>query len=79
MKIGHGRLVLSRKAGETIVIGKGGEIVLKVLETHGNKIKICIESPREMPVHRGEVFDAIQRGEIQNKGPQSLQPDCGNL
>ncbi len=79
MKNGHGRLVLSRKAGETIVIGKDGDIVLKVLETHGNKIKICIESPREMPIHRGEVFDAIQRGEIQDKGPQSLQPDCGNL
>jgi carbon storage regulator len=79
MKNGHGRLFLSRKAGETIVIGDQGDIVVKVLETHGNKIKICIESPREIAIHRGEVFDAIQRGEIQDKGPQSLQPDCGNL
>jgi carbon storage regulator len=79
MKNGHGRLVLSRKAGETIVIGSDGDITIKVMETHGNKIKLAIESPREMPIHRGEVYDAIQRGEIQDKGPQSLQPDCGNL
>ena len=67
MKNGHGRLVLSRKAGETIVIGDQGDIVVKVLETHGNKIKICIESPREIAIHRGEVFDAIQRGEVQGQ------------
>lgn len=58
-------LVLSRYKDETIVIGSGAEqIRIMVLDIRGDKIRIGIECPKEIPVHRLEVFEAIQR---QNK------------
>ena len=51
-------LVLSRKLDEDIVIGDN--IVLKVIEIRGDKVRIGIEAPRDTPVHRREVYDAIK-------------------
>lgn len=51
-------LVLSRKLDEEIVIGDN--IVLKVIEIRGDKVRIGIEAPRDTPVHRREVYDAIK-------------------
>lgn len=51
-------LVLSRKKNERIVIA-GGEIVLTIVEIRGDKIRIGIEAPKDISVHRGEVQDAI--------------------
>ena len=53
-------LVLSRKRNEGIVINNG-EIVVMVVEIRGDKVKLGIEAPREMPVHRSEVQAAINR------------------
>lgn len=50
-------LVLSRKLSEEIVIGSG--IVVKVVSIGNGKVRIRIEAPRDMPVHRREVYDAI--------------------
>lgn len=50
-------LVLSRKKGESIVIGD--DIVLTIVEVRGDKIRLGIEAPREVPVHRKEIRDAI--------------------
>lgn len=56
-------LVLSRKRNESIVINH--EITLVVVEIRGNKVRLGIEAPREIPVHRREVYDAIKRnGEL---------------
>ena len=52
-------LVLSRKQYEAIVIGK--DIVIEVVEIRGDKVRLGIEAPREVPVHRKEVFEAIQK------------------
>jgi carbon storage regulator len=52
-------LILSRKPGESIVID--GRIVVKVVRLEGDMVKIGIEAPREVPVHRQEVYDEIQR------------------
>lgn len=52
-------LVLSRKRDEQIVIGDG--IVITVVEVRGDKVRLGIAAPREVTVHRGEVYDAIQR------------------
>lgn len=52
-------LVLSRKKNERIVIA-GGEIVLTIVEIRGDKVRIGIEAPKDIPVHRGEVQDAIR-------------------
>jgi len=50
-------LVLSRKKNESIVVSD--DIVITVVEIRGDKVRLGIEAPKEMPVHRKEVFDAI--------------------
>lgn len=52
-------LVLSRKAGQRIVINDN--IVLEVKEIRGDRVILEIEVPKEIPVHRQEAFDEIQR------------------
>ena len=52
-------LVLSRKKNESIVINNDIRIV--VVEIRGDKVRLGVEAPREVPVHRREVYDAIQR------------------
>ncbi|MEE2657237.1 MAG: carbon storage regulator CsrA [Candidatus Latescibacterota bacterium] len=52
-------LVLTRKAGESIVIGS--QIRVTVLEMQGRQIRLGIEAPSEIPVHRGEVYERIKQ------------------
>ncbi len=52
-------LILSRKVGESIVID--GRIVVKIMRLEGEIVKVGIEAAREVPVHRQEVYDEIQR------------------
>ena len=52
-------LVLTRKAGESIVIGS--QVRITVLEMQGRQIRLGIEAPSEIPVHRGEVYERIQQ------------------
>ena len=52
-------LILSRKLGESIVID--GRITIKVMRLDGDVVKIGIDAPINVPVHRQEVYDAIKR------------------
>lgn len=52
-------LVLSRKKNESIVINDN--IVVTIVEIRGDKVRLGIEAPRDIPVHRREVLDAILR------------------
>ena len=52
-------LVLTRKAGQSIVVADNVEI--KVLEIHGNQVKLGVQAPGSVPIHRKEVYVAIQR------------------
>lgn len=52
-------LVLSRKKNEEIVINHN--IVITVVEVRGDKVRLGIEAPTDVSVHRREVYDAIQR------------------
>ena len=52
-------LVLSRKRDERIVIGDN--IVITVVDVRGDKVRLGIEAPSEVPVHRQEVLDAMRR------------------
>ncbi len=54
-------LVLSRKKNEIIVINDN--ITVVVVEIRGDKVRLGVEAPPEIPVHRQEVFDAIKRSE----------------
>ena len=55
-------LVLTRNKNEQIMLGD--DIIVTVIEIrHDGKVRLGIEAPREMPVHRGEVYRAIKRSE----------------
>jgi len=54
-------LVLSRKKNESIVIND--DITIVVVEIRGDKVRLGVEAPKEVPLHRREVFDAIHRND----------------
>ncbi len=62
-------LVLSRKKDESIIIRD--DIVVTVVEVRGDKVRLGIEAPREVSVHRREIYDAIKRS--QSPLPESLE------
>ena len=51
-------LVLSRKKNESVVIND--DITIVVVEIRGDKVRLGIEAPKNVPVHRKEIYDAIQ-------------------
>lgn len=58
---GSAMLVLSRKKNESIIINN--DITIVVVEIRGDKVRLGVEAPKEVPVHRREVYDAIRRNE----------------
>jgi len=73
-------LVLSRKKNEKIVIGEGAEkVTLVIVEIRGDKVRLGVEAPKELPVHRQEVYDAIHRKASQAQSDPAApvtQPDA---
>jgi carbon storage regulator len=63
-------LVLSRQRDESIMIGDN--IVITVVDIRGDKVRLGINAPVEVPVHRQEVYEAIQR---ENLRASRLEPD----
>lgn len=63
-------LILSRKSGESIVIA--GNIRVKVIRVEGDVVKIGIEAPSSVPVHRQEVYEEIQRNNQQALTQQNI-------
>tara|TARA_Y100000310_G_C20324275_1_gene642219 strand:- start:370 stop:720 length:351 start_codon:yes stop_codon:yes gene_type:complete len=55
-------LVLSRQRDESLIIGE--EIVITVVDIRGDKVRLGIDAPKEIPVHREEVYEAIQRENV---------------
>lgn len=66
-------LVLSRKTNETIVIGEN--IIVTVVEIRSDRVRLGIDAPREVTVHRREVYDAIKRSE----GAKEIRPEDAAL
>lgn len=60
-------LVLSRKKNESIVIND--DITIVVVEIRGDKVRLGVEAPKEVPVHRNEVYEAIRRNQQSGNGP----------
>lgn len=57
-------LVLNRRIGETLVIGDNEEIRITVTSVHGNQVKLAIEAPRHVPVHREEIAERIRNEKV---------------
>lgn len=58
-------LVLTREPDKAIIIGD--DIIITVLEIRGDKVRLGIEAPREIPVHRQEVYEAIKATRAQQQ------------
>lgn len=55
-------LVLTRRQDESIVIGEGDQAVeVTIVDVRGDSIRLGISAPREIPVHRKEVYDFLQK------------------
>jgi carbon storage regulator len=63
-------LVLSRTRDESIIIGDN--VVVTVVDVRGDKVKLGIEAPQDVTVHRREVYEAIRR---ENQQAARLRPD----
>lgn len=59
-------LVLSRRVGETLIIGK--DVKVNVLGIRGNQVRIGIDAPQSIEVHREEVFNRIQKEKYEANG-----------
>ena len=62
-------LVLSRHRDESIMIGDN--IVVTIVDIRGDKVRLGINAPTEIPVHRQEVYEAIQR---ENQRASRIEP-----
>ncbi|HSQ70219.1 MAG TPA: carbon storage regulator CsrA [Steroidobacteraceae bacterium] len=54
-------LILTRRVGETVMIGN--EVTVTVLGVKGNQVRIGVNAPRDVAVHREEIFERIKREE----------------
>jgi carbon storage regulator len=62
-------LVLSRHRDESIMIGD--DVVVTIVDIRGDKVRLGIEAPQDIPVHRQEVYEAIKR---ENEKAARIQP-----
>jgi len=57
-------LILTRRVGETVMIGN--EVTVTVLGVKGNQVRIGVNAPKDVPVHREEIFERIKREQDQD-------------
>lgn len=66
-------LILTRKIGESLIIGDDVEVT--VLGTKGNQVRIGIDAPKDVSVHRKEIYDKIQEEREQEPGERPSSDD----
>ena len=69
-------LILTRRTGETVMIGN--EVTLTVLGVKGNQVRIGINAPKSVPVHREEIYERIKRelaGDVNGNVNGSVQDE----
>ena len=68
-------LVLSRQKEESIIIGD--DIEITIVDVRGDKVRLGINAPREISVHRKEIYEAIQREKAQQRAAESAAGGTG--
>ena len=64
-------LVLSRQRDESIMIGDDVEII--IVDVRGDKVRLGITAPKDIPVHRREIYDAIKKEKAEGTGSETLK------
>ena len=59
-------LVLSRKVGQSIMVGEG--ITVTVIGVKGNQVRVGVNAPNNVAVHREEIYEQIQQGKVISPG-----------
>ena len=62
-------LILTRRVGETLMIGN--EVTVTVLGVKGNQVRIGVNAPKDVAVHREEIFERIKREEDHDSHPSA--------
>ena len=66
-------LILTRRIGETLIIGDDADVTVTVLGIRGNQVRIGVNAPKDVTVHREEIYDRIQRSK---QGSEDQEPDA---
>jgi carbon storage regulator len=69
-------LILTRRVGETVVIGE--EVTVTVLGVKGNQVRLGVNAPREVAVHREEIFERIKRERANGNGEDVAAQQVAN-
>ena len=65
-------LILTRRVGETVMIGN--DVTVTILGVKGNQVRVGVNAPRDVAVHREEIFERIKREEQDGSSPTSPRP-----
>ncbi len=68
-------LILTRRVGETLIIGD--EVTVTVLGVKGNQVRIGVNAPKEISVHREEIYDRIKREQEASAGADTDSQQLG--
>ncbi len=63
-------LILTRRVGETVVIGD--EVTVTVLGVKGNQVRLGVNAPRHVAVHREEIYERIKREQVDDEAPRAV-------